>query len=282
MFEPLFADFGWIDGLWWFTIAGSALLYFLVYTNEALMVRLNSNPWAFELKRNLDLDYQGVMYAAYHTTFMGRLSHSTLLADATAWMMVIITWEPALMMPALLVFIWQTWQLGDRSIAIVGTVSWLLITVAALGLLGWLGQPLAYDVARVFLMSTALFRFIGHAWEPIPPLIGADHDRFIEINEMNFSPSHVLLPITGYISEFCSGLPYRLVCVHFAFIAYKIKHTFADRMNWEQNVEVAKDIHRSGWRAWAPMGELVSKYLPESERDTVTQTEGNSSEAASQ
>ena len=88
--SPLFEHFyATADVLWWSTIAISCLFLLACHLLPREIAPIQSMPWTFQWRRNLDLDFQSVTYAAYHTNALSRGSHLTLGLEAVAWFTLI-------------------------------------------------------------------------------------------------------------------------------------------------------------------------------------------------
>lgn len=255
------ANISWLDLLWTITLLGTSLLLLSVYAASDWLAKWNSNPWAFELKKNVDLDFQSVLYASYHVTWPGMISHMTLPIDAMMWLVVMYMWEPALLMVGLLLLAYQSTRFSDKVMVGVSLAGWAVLTVGALVFINMAGGAFAFDFARWFLMFGGMLRFVGHFTEPVPPLIASDDDKFHDISEAGFNLKLIPVSVLGYFSEFASGLPYRLVYVHFGYFAYKIGGLRNTLSSWPKAVEMAKAIHANGWRAYKPMSDLVKPFV---------------------
>ena len=118
------------DVLWWSTIAISGLFLVACHLLPQEIAPIQSMPWTFQWRRNLDLDFQSVTYAAYHTNALSRGSHLTLGLEAVAWFTLIASIHWSLNLALLLVLAWQAFRFPRAALCNVLTITWtLLITL---------------------------------------------------------------------------------------------------------------------------------------------------------
>ena len=244
------------------TLALAGVFYLLCYAAPRLMLRHMSMPWAFHLARSVDLDFQSVIYAAYHTAPFARITHLTLAVEQVAWLVVIqgFSWPVAAAVLALLVL--QAALLGEPGISVVVALAWGLVWVAAAAARGWAGDARAVPIAEIVLVAGGALRTVGHVSEPVPPMIAAVGDRFIPLAKARIGPRVPALLLLGYVAEFCAGLPFRLFVVQVGWLAQRLGVRPSRAMAWPEAVERAREVHTLGWRAFRPMADLIARSIP--------------------
>jgi|HubBroStandDraft_6_1064221.scaffolds.fasta_scaffold23123_3 hypothetical protein len=253
------------------TLALAGGFYVLCYAAPRLMLRQMSMPWAFHLDRTIDLDFQSVLYAAYHTAPFARITHGALAVEQVAWLVVIQGWSLPVGAAALALLLVQAALLREPGISVVVAVAWGIVWVLAAAARGSLGDARAMPVAEIVLVAGGALRMVGHLSEPIPPMIGAVGDRFLPLAKARIGLRAPLLIVLGYVAEFSSGLPFRLFVVQVGWIAQRLGVRPARAMTWPEAAQRAREVHTLGWRAFRPMADLIARSAPPPrEERTVT------------
>jgi len=227
---------------------GALALYVLVYAAPRFMVRLHSVPWAFHAGRNLDLRFQGVLYAAFHTSRWARLTHLTLASDQVAW--TVLAWLIHPLVAALVVAVplAQAVLLRDRALVTSVAVAWTFVVLAAASVLVFVAIDDALVLAQATLVLGAFARTAGHVTEPIPPGLLDATDRFHPMRRARATAGVVLGPVVGTVSEFAAGLPFRLFVVLVFQTASRLGFRGSHGSHTD-HVDEARRIHANGWRA---------------------------------
>ncbi|RMG71396.1 MAG: hypothetical protein D6722_06905 [Bacteroidetes bacterium] len=73
-------------------------------------------------------------------------------------------------------------------------------------------------IAKVVLILGGLMRMLGHSAEPIPPLLVNETGQFAKLSADNMNWKVPLASLVGYVGEFSSGLPNRILPVHVNYL----------------------------------------------------------------
>lgn len=248
-----------LEWLWHAVLGATVAFYVATYVAPRAVMALQSMPWAFHLDKNVGLDFQSVLYATYHTRWFSRFTHLTIPLEQVAWLVVFAFIHPAVLGVALLLLGAQALLCRELPLAIFVLIAWATVAGAALLGIRLLGVEVAYGWAVVVLLATALVRFVGHAVEPLPPMLVERSDQFVamaRVREMTHKVPFTFL--LGYLSEFASGLPLRLFIVQVSWLAQALGYRPRRVMPWAQARRIAAEIHARGWRAYAPVAQLMT------------------------
>ncbi|APR87589.1 hypothetical protein A7982_12938 [Minicystis rosea] len=245
------------------TLLGLAIFYVMLYATPGLLVRLQSMPWTSRPRDNLDLDLQTVIYATYHTRWLNHATHWLLIVDQVAWFVLFEHVHPAVAGAALALLAVQAVLLADRALAVLLGLVWTACAAVAFLARRAAGDA-AVPAAEMFLMVSAALRVLGHAAEPLPPLMANPTTFFVPIRAMERRPIVLLFPIFGYLSELAAGLPFRLIVVQIAWLGRRLGVGRA--LPWADAAAIARDIHARGWSAYPKIARLVAPHLAGSAR----------------
>ena len=250
-----------IDVLWVSTLAISVLFLWACHAFPKEIAPIQSMPWTFQIKRNLDLDFQSVTYAAYHTNGLSRGSHLTLGPEALAWFILIAQVHWSLSIAVLLLLGWQAAELKEPVFASFLMVVWSVLAASGAAMASSEVLALTWREPAYFLMACGVFRTLGHALEDIPPLIATREDRFVPLREMP-KPSKLLITLpAGYISEFVSALPPRLFIVQVFYAFQKLGYRPVTAMPWADAAQIGSRVGAEGWKAYPPVATLIEPLL---------------------
>ena len=244
------------------TLVLAAIFYALCYAAPRLMLRQMSMPWAFHLDRSVDLDFQSVLYAAYHTAPLARITHWTLAVEQIAWLVAIQGLSWPLAAAALGLLLVQAALLREPGISVVVAAAWGIVWVLAAAARGWVGDAHAAPIAEILLVACAALRMAGHIPEPVPPMIAVVGDRFVPLAKARIGLRVPVLLVLGYVAEFCAGLPFRIFVVQVAWLAQRLGVRPSRAMAWPEAVQRAREFHAVGWRAFRPMADLLAHSIP--------------------
>jgi hypothetical protein len=223
-------------------------------------------PWAFRLDYNLDLDIQTVTYAAVHDLRIARWSHLTLPLEQVAWAIILRSLHPAALVAALVVVTVQALLLGEGPLAGILVATWAVFAgVAALGLQAF---GTAAVVASILLLLVGpVRRFIGHAFEPVPPFVGkpkegAPRDEFLPLSRTRLGLTVPLLGFGGIVSEFAAGFPYRLIVVQVYWLAQQLGFRPRKASAEARARELGAVIRANGWKAYGNTRQLLVPEAP--------------------
>ena len=212
----------------------------------------------FNPKKNLDLDLQSVGYALLHSTWWAQISHYTIFIDAFFWFVLLACIHWSLAAAALAVMIYQALRIGEKWFSIsfiaLGTTFFVLslLTVNSLNTavaFESLSTSPAWLVAVSVLLLGGLIRFSGHIFEPAPPMMLDDSDKFVKILPKTVNWKLILMPIYGFVAEFASGLPYRLFIVQVNYLYQKITNIKPTKtQSWTRINERADKAFKGGYK----------------------------------
>jgi hypothetical protein len=251
-----------VDWIWCVVLAATAVFYVATYVAPRAVMSLQSMPWAFHLARNIDLDLQSVLYATYHTRWLSRLSHLSIPLEQVAWFVIFASMHPAAFVAALLLLAAQALLCRESPLAFVVMAAWGVVSGAALLAIHLLGVEVAHLGAVVVLLAAALWRMASHAVEPIPPNILERSDRFLSVDKIELTPKLMVMFVIGFISEFASGLPFRLFIVQVSWLAQALGYRPRRTMRWAEARRIAAQIHERGWRAYSPLRRMMPDLFP--------------------
>jgi hypothetical protein len=172
----------------------------------------------FKPQTNIDLDYQSIGYALLHTTWATRITHSTIIIEAVLWFVIFESWHWSLPFVALALILIQSLLIGDKKFGFF----FILMSVATFGVavyfIQFMGVSNAVLLAKVVLMFGGLMRMLSHSAELIPPLLVNKTDQFEKLTAKNINWRVLLSSPIGYIGEFGSSLPNRILPVQVNYI----------------------------------------------------------------
>jgi hypothetical protein len=138
-----------VDICFYSLVAMAAVFQLLVALFPDKMIRFNSAPWSMQLRRNLDLDHQGVIFAAFHTSWWGRASHWTCIWDALCWFIFLQRMHPALACCGLALLVFQSVAAQQRINSILLTTFWMLVYTTSWLLSGHVTVPWFLPLIKV-------------------------------------------------------------------------------------------------------------------------------------
>lgn len=238
---------------------GALVLLLACHVAADRLYAWNSVPWAFQLRRAADVKLHCALYAAFHSTRLGRRSHHLIVLDVAAWFVVLWGLHPgllALMLAGLLVL---ARRIEDRRLALALVLLWGGCAASAIWCVATLGGS-ALRGAQVLLLANAVLRFVGHLGEPVPPLVGATVDRFRALAETRLGSRVLPIACVGYLSEFAAGLPWGLIRVHAAWLVARLSRRGADP-SWAEAVTMGARIRAGGLQAYPPIAAMVAAHL---------------------
>lgn len=240
--------------VWPVMLALTFLLHVAVYTFPRRLVPYNALPWAFRFESNLDLDFQTVTYAAVHDKRIARWSHLTLPLEQVAWAIVLLSVHPLALAVVLLIVAAQAALLREPPLAFALVATWLGVSALGVFALGAVG-PAALLSAQILLLIGPILRFVGHAFEPIPPFVGSPRvggprDAFLPLSETRLGLAAPLLVAGGIVSEFAAALPHRLIVVQVFWLAQRLGYTPRVARDWPRARALGAAIRADGWKAY--------------------------------
>ncbi|MCP9764687.1 hypothetical protein [Lacihabitans soyangensis] len=212
-----------INLAWNVTITLTVLLYLLCnLLPDNLTGKLLPLHNVFKPETNIDLDYQSIGYTLLHTTWATRITHSTIIIEAVLWFVIFESWHWSIPFVFLALMVIQSIFIGDRKFGFFFFIIGLLTFGAALFTIKFLGMPQAVLLAKTLLMLGGLMRMLSHSAELIPPVLVDSSDQFVKLTAKNFNLRVLLSSPIGYIGEFGSSLPNRILPVQVNYIYQKV------------------------------------------------------------
>ena len=208
-----------INLIWMITLISMVTLYVLCNVlPDRIVGKILPLHNVFKPHTNVDLDYQSIGYALLHTTWVTRITHATVVLDALLWFVIFQSWHESLPYLALGTMLIQAVWIGDKKFGFFFLLMGAATFAGALGLINWLGLGEAVLVAKEVLMLGGLMRMLGHSAEPIPPLLVNDTDQCATLSAENVNWKVPFASLIGYVGEFSSGLPNRILPVHVNYL----------------------------------------------------------------
>ena len=236
------------------TLGGIVALLVMCHLIPARLARWNSIPWAFQLPRAQDTDLHCTLYALYHGTRWGRVSHYLFALDVLAWFALAWSVHPLLVAALLAGLAVLAVRIGDRTLALTLGAFWAVCAALAPLLLGALdGQTMWLELAVVL---QGVLRVIGHVNEPIPPLLGDGADAFRSLRQSGLGAQVPLVLAAGYVSEVTAGLPWGLIRVQAAWL---VDHGRRQARHWDHALSNARRIRAGGFAAYGPTAAMLAE-----------------------
>lgn len=212
-----------INLAWIVTISLTVLLYLLCNVlPDNLTGKLLPLHNVFKPETNIDLDYQSIGYTLLHTTWATRITHSTIIIEVVLWFVIFESWHWSVPFVFLALMVLQSIFIGDRKFGFFFFMVGLLTFGAALFTIQFLGMPQAVLLAKTLLMLGGLMRMLSHSAELIPPVLVDSSDQFVKLTSKNLNLRVLLSSPIGYIGEFGSSLPNRILPVQVNYIYQKV------------------------------------------------------------
>jgi hypothetical protein len=208
-----------INLAWIVTVSLTVLLYLLCNVlPDNLTGKLLPLHNVFKPETNIDLDYQSIGYTLLHTTWATRITHSTIIIEAVLWFVIFESWHWSVPFICLALIVLQSIFIGDKKFGLFFFLIGLLTFVAAVFMIQFLGLYQAVLVAKMLLMLGGLMRMLSHSAELIPPVLIDSSDQFVKLTSKNLNMRVLLSSPIGYIGEFGSSLPNRILPVQVNYI----------------------------------------------------------------
>lgn len=228
-------------------LAATGVLYALAHVAPQTLVGFISVPWVFQWRRNLGqraFELQTALYAVFHRNLFDDVCHHFLVIDQLAWLVLAhaVAGVPGLVVVTLLAVL-QSLTFRERGLTTILAVVWVVLVAAAWGLVGLLGES-GVMTAEVALLASALLRAIGHAGEPLPPLVGDDSLQF---SPVRVRPRLVLVGAVGWVAEFASGVPFRLFASQVHLMAQRFGFEPKHAPSLAEMEDAARVMGTKGW-----------------------------------
>lgn len=243
-----------VHALFVFTLGGVLLLLLVCHVAPARLARWNSIPWAFQLQRAEDTELHCTLYALYHGTRWGRISHYLFALDVLAWFALLWSAHPALVGLLLVGLAALTLRLRDRALALVLALLWAACAALAPFVLAALGGQTVW--LELAVITQGVLRVAGHFGEPIPPLLGDGADGFRSLGQARLGLHVPMVLAAGYVSEVTAGLPWGLIRVQAAWLVDLRRR---GTPLWNTARSHARRIRDGGFAAHAPTAAMLEE-----------------------
>lgn len=208
-----------INQIWLFTLISTVVLYILCnILPDRIVGKFLPLHNVFKPQTNVDLDYQSIGYTLLHTTWATRITHSTIIFEAVLWFVIFESWHWSVPFVFLVLMVLQSMFIGDKKFGFFFFLVGLLTFVAAIFTIQFLGMTQAVLLAKALLMLGGLMRMLSHSAELIPPVLVDSSDQFVKLTAKNLNLRVLLSSPIGYIGEFGSSLPNRILPVQVNYI----------------------------------------------------------------
>ena len=238
-----------INQLWVFTLVSMSGLYVLCnILPDRIVGRILPLHNVFKPKTNIDLDYQSIGFALLHTSWFAKIIHSTLIIEAALWFVIFESWHWSIPFIVLFAILVQSAFIGDKKFGLFFILMGILTYVVAIYFIHFLGMQNAVLLSKVILMLGGFMRMLSHSAELIPPILLNKSDQFQKLSAKNINWKIPLSSIIGYVAEFGSGLPNRLLAVQ---VNYLYQNVFGVKpestLPWKEIEVSAKKVLVGGY-----------------------------------
>jgi hypothetical protein len=208
-----------INQIWLFTISAMFVLYIVCNVlPDRIVGQYLPLHNVFKLQTNIDLDYQSIGYVMLHTSLFTKITHSTIIIESLLWFVIFDSWHWTLPYFIIFVIVIQSFFIGDKKFGIFFILVGIATLFGARFTSQFLGNQNALLLAKAILMMGGLMRMLSHSAELIPPLLINQTDQFVKLTAKNLNWKVLLSSPIGYVAEFGSSLPNRLLPVQVNYI----------------------------------------------------------------
>lgn len=208
-----------INQIWVFTLISTVGLYVLCnILPDRLVGKFLPLHNVFKPQTNIDLNYQSIGYVLLHTTWATKITHSTIIIEAILWFVIFESWHWSIPLVALFLILIQSFFIGDKKFGLFFMSMGIATFAGAIYTIQLIGMQDAVILAKVLLMMGGLMRMLSHSAELVPPILLNDTDQFVKLSSKNMSWKLPLASAIGYIGEFGSSLPNRILPVQVNYI----------------------------------------------------------------
>lgn len=238
-----------INQIWLFTIVSTVVLYIVCnLLPDRIVGKFLPLHNVFKPETNINLDYQSIGYVLLHTTWATRITHSTIIIEAVLWFIIFESWHWSIPFIALLTILVQSFFIGDKKFGVFFIIIGILTYFAAILCIQLIGFSDAILLSKVLLMLGGLMRMLSHSAELIPPLLINETDQFEKLDPKKITFRLLLSSPIGYIGEFGSSLPNRILPIQVNYIYQTIfRITPEKNLAWSEVKESAKKVLVGGY-----------------------------------
>lgn len=238
-----------INQAWLITLISMAVLYVLCNVlPDRIVGQFLPLHNVFKPETNVDLDYQSIGYALLHTTWATRITHSTIIIEAVLWFVIFDSWHWSMPFIALFTIVIQSFFIGDKKFGIFFILMGIATFIGAIYTQQFLGIENAILLSKFVLMMGGLMRMLSHSAELIPPLLINQTDQFEKLTAKNFNWKVLLSSPIGYVGEFGSSLPNRILPIQVNYIYQTIFGVKPEKtLTWNAVEASAKEVLIGGY-----------------------------------
>lgn len=238
-----------INQVWIFTLISTVILYVVCnLLPDRIVGKFLPLHNVFKPETNIDLDYQSIGYVLLHTTWATRITHSTIIIESVLWFIIFESWHWSIPFIALLAILAQSVFIGDKKFGIFFIIIGILTYLTAIFSIQWIGFSEAVLLSKTLLMVGGLMRMLSHSAELIPPLLINETDQFEKLDPKKITFRLLLSSPIGYIGEFGSSLPNRILPIQANYIYQTIFGITPEKnLAWSEVKDAAKMVLKGGY-----------------------------------
>lgn len=249
LFDWLSQNEATINQIWIFTLVLTVILYVVCnLLPDRIVGKFLPLHNVFKPQTNIDLDYQSIGYVLLHSTWATRITHSTIIIEAVLWFIIFENWHWSIPFIIILAILVQSVFIGDKKFGLFFIIIGILTYLAAIFGIQLMGLFHAVLLSKTLLMLGGLMRMLSHSAELIPPLLINNTDQFEKLDPKKITFRLLLSSPIGYIGEFGSSLPNRILPIQVNYI-YQTIFGIAPEKNlaWKEVQESAKKVLTGGY-----------------------------------
>ncbi|GAB2612986.1 hypothetical protein GCM10027035_06720 [Emticicia sediminis] len=249
LFDWLSQNEATINQVWLFTIVSTVVLYVVCnLLPDKIVGKFLPLHNVFKPETNIDLDYQSIGYVLLHTTWATKITHSTIIIEAVLWFIIFESWHWSIPLIALLTILVQSIFIGDKKFGFFFIIIGILTYLSAIFSIQLIGFSEAILLSKVLLMFGGLMRMMSHSAELIPPLLINETDQFEKLDPKKITFRLLLSSPIGYIGEFGSSLPNRILPIQVNYIYQTIFGITPEKnLAWSEVKDAAKMVLKGGY-----------------------------------
>lgn len=238
-----------INQIWYFTLISTVVLYILCnLLPDRIVGKFLPLHNVFKPETNIDLDYQSIGYVLLHTTWATKITHSTIIIEAILWFIIFESWHWSIPLVALVTIFIQSIFIGDKKFGIFFIIIGTFTCLAAIFTIQLIGLPNAVLLSKTLLMLGGLMRMLSHSAELVPPLLINHTDQFEKLDPKKITFRLLLSSPIGYIGEFGSSLPNRILPIQVNYIYQTIFNITPEKnLAWGEVKESAQTVLIGGY-----------------------------------
>lgn len=256
-YEPL------INQIWIFTITAMIVLYIICNTiPDRIVGKYLPLHNVFKPQTNVDLDYQSIGYALLHTTWLTKLTHSTIIIEVVLWFIIFQSWHWSIVLLAFSVIFLQSYYIGDKKFGLFFILTSLITFGLSYSTIQYLGKENAVLISKALLMLGGLMRMLSHSAELIPPILVDDSDQFQKLSLKNINWRVLFSTPIGYVGEFGSSLPSRILPIQVNYLYQNVLGIKPQStLSWSDVNASAKNVLDGGYMKQNTLKEYYNSVM---------------------